>query len=196
MNKADNFRNLNFQENEFKKGILGITNSEKIEQALELVKVAHQNQKRDEGDPYIIHLIRVVNTLIFNLNIKDSNIIISALLHDAIEDTKVTFEEIKDVFGEKVADLVLVLTRDKNKITKEENLKRIVNGPEGASIIKACDLLDNIRSMIYREDRSDRWFRHIKEAEELTIPFVESIKNDWIIKEIKKAYNEIKYEKK
>lgn len=192
----DNFRDLKFQENKLKKGISKITDFKKIDQALELIKIAHNHQKRDEGDPYIIHLIRVTNILIFDLNIRDSNIIIAALLHDAIEDTNITFKEIKDVFGEKVANLVLTLTRDKNKDTKKDNIKKIINGPMGAPFIKACDLLDNIRSMIYRKDYSSRWFRHIKEAEEITIPFVESLKNEWLIKEIKKAYDKVKYEKK
>ncbi|MCX6718099.1 MAG: HD domain-containing protein [Candidatus Staskawiczbacteria bacterium] len=192
MNKKDYFRDINFQEKRLKKGIAKITGRKKIIEAFELAREHHKNQKRDEGDPYLIHLVRVANTLIFDLKIRKADVIVASLLHDIIEDTDISFLEIKNRFGGKIARWVLALSRDKARETKEKKFEETIAGPKEIIIIKACDVLDNVKSLKYRKDRKERWLRHLKEAEKIYIPFVETIGNNWLTKEIKASY---KYEK-
>ena len=75
---------------------------------------AHQNQKREEGVPYIIHPVAVAKILT-ELKL-DSATITTGLLHDTIEDTNVTYETVKEEFGEEVANLV-----EGNKISALED---------------------------------------------------------------------------
>ncbi len=180
------FSDLQFNENLFKKNIVDFKQHEKINKAFEFAKKAHGLQKRDEGVPYIIHPVRVANTLI-DLGVKDDDMIVASLLHDTLEDTQTSYQDIEKLFGKRAADLVVLLTRDKEKETKEQALKKVGKDPQ-AAIVKACDLLDNARSLSLRTDRQERWQRHLWEAKELNIPFIESLNNKRLLKEYKKAY--------
>ena len=75
-------------------------NSESLSKAYDFALEAHQNQKREEGVPYIIHPVAVAKILT-ELKL-DSATITTGLLHDTIEDTKVTYETVKKEFGEEV----------------------------------------------------------------------------------------------
>ncbi len=162
----------------------------RLSDALTLAKRAHQGQKRDEGDPYVIHPIRIANMLISDLKVTDGNIIIAALLHDVVEDTGITLEEIKEKFGEEVGELVHLLTRDKEKETKKEKFEKTLRGSAEDKLLKACDYLDNLRSLLFRTDREERWQRHLREAEEMYIPMAEATRDEWLISEMKKAYRQ------
>ncbi|OLS25315.1 MAG: GTP pyrophosphokinase rsh [Candidatus Heimdallarchaeota archaeon LC_3] len=81
-------------------------NSELLEIALEFGKNKHKGQERKiSGDPYFIHPIRVAINLIDEPD-SDLDLIIAALLHDTVEDTTTTFEEIEKNFGKKTEILV------------------------------------------------------------------------------------------
>ena len=84
-------------------------NSESLNKAYSFAVEAHQNQKRDEGVPYIIHPVAVAKILT-ELKL-DSATITTGLLHDTIEDTNVTYEKVKKEFGEEVANLVEGVTK-------------------------------------------------------------------------------------
>ena len=80
-----------------------------IKKAYQFSLQAHDKQKRISGEPYINHPIEVSKIL---ANIKlDTSSIISGLLHDTLEDTKISLDEIKDLFGDEVANLVEGLTK-------------------------------------------------------------------------------------
>ena len=76
---------------------------------------AHKNQKRDAGEPYLIHPVAVANILT-DLKL-DSATITTGLLHDTIEDTKATYKTVEKEFGKEVADLV-------DGVTKISQLRR------------------------------------------------------------------------
>ena len=119
----------------------------RINKAIEFAKQKHKNQKRKfQDEPYFNHPIRVVKILQNYSNEED--LIIAAYLHDTIEDTKTKFEEILELFGEKVAGLVLELTSDKKeakKVGKAVYLANKVNEmSDEAFLIKLCDRLDNV----------------------------------------------------
>ena len=84
-------------------------NSESLNKAYNFALDAHQNQKREEGVPYIIHPVAVASILT-ELKL-DSATITTGLLHDTIEDTNVTYETVKKEFGEEVANLVDGVTK-------------------------------------------------------------------------------------
>ena len=84
-------------------------NPETLTKAYNFALNAHKNQKRDEGVPYIIHPIAVANILT-ELKL-DSATITTGLLHDTIEDTKVTYDSVRTEFGQEVADLVEGVTK-------------------------------------------------------------------------------------
>ncbi|MBI5135165.1 HD domain-containing protein [Candidatus Uhrbacteria bacterium] len=122
--------------------------------ALELAKKAHKGQKRDEGDPYVIHPIRAARYLAEHLKERDHEVIMAMILHDVVEDTTVTLEQIRQRFGDRVAQLVDSVTRPRaNDETEEEkltskprNYQKVLSSGNETIRIKAADILDNMRS--------------------------------------------------
>ena len=92
-----------------------------IKSAYKYASEAHKSQKRHSGDPYISHPLAVANILA-ELKL-DGPTITTALLHDTIEDTEVTFKEVKKMFGDEIAELVDGVT----KISKLESEKKKSN---------------------------------------------------------------------
>ena len=105
-------------------------NSESLSKAYNFALDAHQNQKREEGVPYIIHPVAVANILT-ELKL-DSATITTGLLHDTIEDTNVTYETVKKEFGEEVANLVEGVTKltqielQSGQSDQAENFRKLV----------------------------------------------------------------------
>ena len=84
----------------------------RIREAFELAREAHAPQKRKTGEPYILPPIAVADICARELNL-DANSIIAAFLHDVVEDTPYTIDDIKARFGDDVAFLVRVVTKQK-----------------------------------------------------------------------------------
>ncbi len=130
----------------------------KLMKALDYATNAHSQQKRKNGRAYIIHPIRVANALIEEG--EEPDVLIAALLHDVVEDTEKTMDEIKNEFGEKVAEIVEALTKKENE-SRESYLMR-VSLNKTASKIKAYDALDNImdlESVLKKESESKEWVK-------------------------------------
>ena len=87
---------------------------ERIEQAYTLAREAHMEQKRKSGEPYIMHPVAVAKIVAEELRL-GANPIIAAFLHDVVEDTPYTIEDIRERFGDDVAFLVDVVTKKKKK---------------------------------------------------------------------------------
>ena len=80
--------------------------------ALEFAKQKHKGQVRDEGTPYFEHIKGVMEILIKEGNTREDEVLTVAALHDVLEDTECSYEELKDNFGSRVADAVQLLTWD------------------------------------------------------------------------------------
>ena len=110
----------------------------------------HKNQKRKDGvTPYSDHLEGVVNRL-KNLGITDKNALCAAWLHDIIEATDVTFDQINERFGREVAVIVLSLTKDQNILKKDRDVQYINQLKEASlqtKIIKLCDISANLKDL-------------------------------------------------
>jgi len=140
-------------------------NPEKLNKAYDFAVKAHQNQKRDSGDPYSNHPIAVANILT-ELKL-DSATIATGLLHDTIEDTHATYETIKNEFGQEVADLVNGVTKIsvfENQAlsnSKAENFRKLILATSKdirVLLVKIADRLHNMRTIdaILKVEKKER----------------------------------------
>ena len=129
-----------------------------IRQAYEYAAAHHGQQKRKDGSPYVTHPLNVAQILAEELHL-DSESIMAALLHDTIEDTDVTHEDIAKLFSPTVADLVegvSKLTRVQYTSKEEEQMENLRKMLMAMSkdirviLIKIADRLHNMRTMEYQ----------------------------------------------
>lgn len=131
--------------------------SDKFKSAIEYASRMHGGQMRKSGEPYINHPLRVVqNVLRYKKSKHIEELMISACLHDTIEDTSATYYDIVERFGMQVASLVLELSNDedmKKEMGKERYLSiKMKNMSSWALVIKLCDRLDNISDFENHKD--------------------------------------------
>ena len=115
--------------------------------ACELAKKAHANQKDKGGDEYYNHPCRVALRLyIYGLKTADEmmDALCAAMLHDVVEDTSVTIEELEQQFPENVVDAIRILTKNKGEDYDDYIAKIVASGNEIAMSVKASDLRDNM----------------------------------------------------
>ena len=126
---------------------------EQIKAAYQLAHEAHKGQTRKTGEPYIIHPIAVARIVAEELML-GANPVIAAFLHDVVEDTPHTVEDIEKQFGEDVAFLVRVVTKQKKEhyeMSKQlDNFKQMLDSVHydiRAILIKLADRLHNMRTL-------------------------------------------------
>ncbi|VVB53266.1 HD domain protein [uncultured archaeon] len=108
----------------------------RIDKAIFLATQAHMGQLDKAGNPYILHPLRVMLTQ------KDRELQIAAVLHDVVEDTEVTLEDIVREFDPNIANMVDILTRKKNQ-SRRNYIKNITHHPVLLSV-KLQDMKDNL----------------------------------------------------
>ena len=128
--------------------------TEDIIRAISFASIKHKSQSRKgkKHIPYINHPIEVVRLLWEEGKVRDKSVLIAAILHDTIEDTHTTPEEIKETFGQEVLDLVLEVTDDKSLPKKERKKLQILHAPnasKGAKQIKLADKCSNLYDIIH-----------------------------------------------
>ena len=114
-------------------------------------KHTHQRRKNVHSSPYINHPVEVSYHLAAVGKVTDEDALIAALLHDTIEDIETTKEEIIDLFGDRVASLVMEYTDDKSLPKMERKRLQIENAPKKspeAKMIKISDKTCNLRSIL------------------------------------------------
>jgi GTP pyrophosphokinase/guanosine-3',5'-bis(diphosphate) 3'-pyrophosphohydrolase len=148
-----------------KKQLLELTNhNEQILKAIEYAEEKHKEQKRKSGEPYIVHPLSVAITL---AKLKmDIPTITAGILHDTLEDTDATEEEINQLFGSEVLYLVQGVTKlEKHKFKSKdqaqaENFRKLILSTAKdlrVLIIKLADRLDNIKSLdVFRREKQVR----------------------------------------
>lgn len=127
-----------------------------LKEAFSFAETAHKNQFRKyNGEPYIRHPERVAKSILRKKDVVQAQVV-AAYLHDVVEDTEYTYKDVKEKFGQTVANIVLELT---NEYTKENypdlnrqsrhNLEvaRIAKISKEAKLIKLADRLDNLKDI-------------------------------------------------
>ena len=187
-----------------------------VQKAFDFANEAHKNVRRRSGGPYIIHPIEVAKIVVTDIGLGYKSIA-AALLHDVVEDTDYTVDDIRKLFGDKIASLVDGLTKIKNVLDNEdrskklndanakslqaENFKRILltlNDDVRVVLIKLADRLHNCRTIEYmpeyKRDKilSETMFIFIPLAHRLGLYEIKSeMENIWLKYKEPDAYKEI-----
>ena len=181
-----------------------------IQKAFEFANEAHKGVRRRSGEPYILHPIAVAKIVVSNIGLGYKSIV-AALLHDVVEDTDYTVDDLRNLFGDKVATLVDGLTKIKTVLDNEdkaqqksmqaENFKRILltlNDDVRVVLIKLADRLHNCRTIEFMPEHkrdkilSETMFVFIPLAHRLGLYTVKSEMEDiWLKYKEPDAYNEI-----
>ena len=124
-----------------------------LTEALEFAVRKHGVQKRKgaAGEPYVKHLAEVAHSVARATKGEDANLVLAALLHDTLEDTKATYEELAQRFGRDVAELVREVTDDKSLEKPERKRLQVETAPaksKRAQMIKLADKAANLRDML------------------------------------------------
>jgi len=133
-----------------------------VSEAAELAARRHNGmQRKGRGnEPYINHLAEVANLLAAATEGSAAELVAAGWLHDTIEDTETTQQELAQKFGEHVAGLVVEVTDDMTLPKAERRQKQILDAPKkspGAKLIKIADKISNIRARILPQpDRDER----------------------------------------
>lgn len=143
--------------------------SYRVEQAIRAAAVLHQSQLRKGSMPfpYITHLVATAFTLMDYT--EDEDVIIAGLLHDTLEDTDYTIEELQEDFGGRVREIVEAVTEPKstpdNRISFKERkqvyVEKLKKGPREAVLVAAADKIHNFRTIV--EDYTDAYDRYLQD---------------------------------
>jgi len=154
---------------------------DKLKKAYEFAESAHATQKRHSGDPYISHPIAVANILA-ELRL-DGPTITTALLHDTIEDTNITYQDVETKFGKEIADLVDGVTKlsklenQGKEITLGENFRKLILATAKdirVLLVKLANRLHNMRT-ISSISSDEKRIRIAKETMEIYSPLAERL---------------------
>ena len=182
-----------------------------VTQAYDFANQAHKNVRRRSGEPYMLHPIAVAQIVVDDIGLGYKSIC-AALLHDVVEDTDYTVDDLRDRFGDKVASLVDGLTKIKTVLENEnqdlssqslqaENFKRILltlNDDPRVVLIKLADRLHNCRTIEFMPEHkrdkilSETMFVFIPLAHRLGLYSVKTeLENIWLRYKEPDAYKEI-----
>ena len=181
-----------------------------VQKAFEFANEAHKGVRRRSGEPYILHPIAVAKIVVTNIGLGYKSIV-AALLHDVVEDTDYTVDDLRSLFGDKVATLVEGLTKIKTVLDNEdkaqqksmqaENFKRILltlNDDVRVVLIKLADRLHNCRTIEFMPEHkrdkilSETMFVFIPLAHRLGLYGVKSEMEDiWLRYKEPEAFNDI-----
>ena len=189
---------------------------EVVKRAFDFANAAHRNVRRRSGEPYMLHPIAVAQIVVDDIGLGYKSIS-AALLHDVVEDTDYTVEDIREHFGDKIASLVDGLTKIKNVLDTEqktrgtditqqslqaENFKRILltlNDDVRVVLIKLADRLHNCRTIEHMPEHkrdkilSETMFIFIPLAHRLGLYSIKSeLENIWLQYKEPDAYLDIK----
>lgn len=189
-----------------------------VQRAFEFANDAHKNVRRRSGEPYIIHPIGVAKIVVSDIGLGYKSIV-AALLHDVVEDTEYTVDDIKTLFGPKVASLVDGLTKIKNVLDNEdrtkqngyeteslqaENFKKILltmNDDVRVVLIKLADRLHNCRTIEFMPEHkrdkilSETMYLFIPLAHRLGLYSIKSeMENIWLRYKEPEDFDEISRE--
>ena len=183
-----------------------------VRRAFNFANEAHKNVRRRSGEPYMLHPIAVARIVVDDIGLGCKSIA-AALLHDVVEDTDYTIDDIRSLFGDKIAQIVEGLTKIKNVLDtgdktltdqaslQAENFKRILltlNDDVRVVLVKLADRLHNCRTIQHMPEHkrdkilSETMFIFIPLAHQLGLYGIKSeLENIWLRYKEPSAYREI-----
>lgn len=130
-------------------------------------KHSTQRRKDAEASPYINHPIALANVLANEAGVNDEMVLCAAVLHDTIEDTETTSDELVSEFGEEIASIVLEVSDDKSlhkDVRKQKQIEHAALASKQAKLVKLADKISNLRDIIdsppsdWSADRKQAYF--------------------------------------
>lgn len=150
------------------------------QRAIRFAANAHRKQSRSSGKPYITHPVEVGKIVKqFKTSHNIDALIAAAYLHDTIEDTDATYEDLVKLFGGLIADMVQELTSDSDSPEYKEKGKtqylkdKMVNMSDWALVIKLADRLHNVSDLGTKGGKGDEWGRKYKKQTQSIISELE-----------------------
>ena len=148
---------------------------QQVLRALEFAAHKHRDQRRKDAQasPYINHPIALAAVLRNEGGVSDPVVLCAALLHDTIEDTETTADELGALFGERVRDIVVEVTDDKSLPKAERKRLQVVHAPlssREAKLVKLADKICNLRDVAHSPPKHwdmDRRLRYFDWAREV-----------------------------
>ncbi|HTJ32408.1 MAG TPA: HD domain-containing protein [Dactylosporangium sp.] len=123
---------------------LGPQTLEALDDAVAFAVERHGEQRRPAGEPYVEHLLEALQVLVDAVGERDPDTLRAAVLHDVVEDTPTTIDEVRERFGDRVAELVGWVTKSGDRA---EYLARLRDAPDAAIAVKLADRLSNVQRL-------------------------------------------------
>src|SRR5215472_6761546 len=126
-----------------------------VGKAVEFALRHHGDQRRPTGAPYLEHLLEALEFLVRGAGVTDPDVLCAAVLHDVVEDTACTVDDVRAAFGARVANLVDWVTIPERedtadrKAAKESYLESLRGAPDDAILVKLADRASNAQTVSY-----------------------------------------------
>jgi guanosine-3',5'-bis(diphosphate) 3'-pyrophosphohydrolase len=135
------------------RGLLPAPAVDAVAKAVEFAVRYHGDQTRPTGAPYAEHLLEALEVLVRGAGVTDPGILQAAVLHDVVEDTPCTIEDVRLAFGGRVADMVGWVTKPEpsegvdRSAAKQAYLGRLKDAPDDAVLVKLADRVSNVQTL-------------------------------------------------
>ena len=135
------------------RGLLPAPAADAVARAVEFALRYHGDQTRPTGAPYAEHLLEALEVLVRGAGVTDPAILQAAVLHDVVEDTPATIDDVRQAFGDRVAELVGWVTKTEpgegadRTAAKEAYLSRLQDAPDDAVLVKLADRVSNVQTL-------------------------------------------------
>lgn len=135
------------------RGLLPAADADAVARGVEFAVRYHGDQTRPTGAPYAEHLLEALEVLVRGAGVTDPGILQAAVLHDVVEDTPCTIDEVRRAFGGRVAELVAWVTKPAaeegadRRAAKEAYLGHLQEAPDDAVLVKLADRASNVQTL-------------------------------------------------
>jgi len=121
--------------------------------AVDFAVRCHGDQRRPTGTPYLEHLLEALEVLVRGAGVTDQDVLCAAVLHDVVEDTPATVDDVRERFGDRVATMVAWVTKPDPEdgadraTAKHAYLKHLRDAPDDAVVVKLADRASNVQTL-------------------------------------------------
>ena len=139
-----------------------------LDEAVAFAVERHGDQRRPAGEPYVEHLLEALQVLVDAIGVRDPDPLRAAVLHDVVEDTPTTLDEVRERFGDRVAELVDWVTKP-DGTERTAYLARLREAPADALDVKLADRLSNVQRL-RTHPRSEKRASYYRETVASIVP--------------------------